>query len=235
MTPSRAAGTKAAIRRQLSSLYGLFVLSMRMFEARDEEDILRLASSSVASLGGFVVGAAYLIERGKLRAALAEPVAGDVDGQVAALEGSEGAISLSAHAWAWAYPLRSRAGLHGYLVLASELEPSEDARFLIKVLVQQTAVAVANASLYHGALASAAELQSLSDERARANRDLTRSVDELARQTRPGCSGSGVGERTGRGGNRLGAAAADQPAGRDRGPLRQRHCLVGSRGNRPLP
>jgi sugar diacid utilization regulator len=42
----------------------------------------------------------------------------------------------------------------------------------------------ANASLYHGALASAAELQSLSDERARVNRDLTRSVDELARQTR---------------------------------------------------
>ena len=157
---------------------------MIMFEARDEEDILRLSITSVASLGPFLVEAAYLIDRGRLESSVTPPSAEGIAERVAALDGRDGPISMPSRTWAWAYPLRTREGLRGYLVLGSEVKPSEDARFLVKVLVQQTAVAMANASLYHNAVAATAEMQSLSDERAHVNDDLSRTVSELARQTR---------------------------------------------------
>ena len=184
MAGSGTARTRLGVRQQPSKLYSLFVLSMMMFEAHDEEDILRLSITSVASLGPFLVEAAYLIDRGKLESSVTPPSAEGIAERVAALDGRDGPISMPSRTWAWAYPLRTRAGLRGYLVLGSEVKPTEDARFLIKVLVQQTAVAMANASLYHTALAAAAEMQSLSDERARVNDELSRTVSELARQTR---------------------------------------------------
>jgi sugar diacid utilization regulator len=91
---------------------------------------------------------------------------------------------MPSRTWAWAYPLRTRAGLRGYLVLGSGVKPTEQARFLLDVLVQQTAVAMANASLYRDAVAAAAEIQSLSDEKARIIDELSRTVSELARHTR---------------------------------------------------
>jgi sugar diacid utilization regulator len=184
MAASGVTSTPSEIREQPSNLYSLFVLSMVMFEAHGEEDILRLSLTSVASLGPFLVEAAYLIDRGKLGASVTPPSAEGIEAQVAALDGAEGSISVPSRIWAWAYPLRTRAGLRGYLVVGSQVKPSEDARFLVQVLVQQTAVAMANASLYRSAVANAADLQSLSDERARINAELGRTVSELARQTR---------------------------------------------------
>ncbi|HEY3717443.1 MAG TPA: helix-turn-helix domain-containing protein [Jatrophihabitantaceae bacterium] len=184
MPASGVAGSKVGARRQLSSLYGLFVLSMMMFEARDEMDILRLSVTSVPSLGPLLVEAAYLIERGQLAAAVTPPTVEGIAEQIAAMDGGDGAITVPAREWGWAYPLRTRAGLHGYLVLSSHVQPSEDDRFLVRVLAQQTAVAMANATLYQNALATAAEVQALSDERARINTDLTRSVNDLAQQAR---------------------------------------------------
>ena len=154
MAASGLARTQVGVRQQLSKLYSLFVLSMIMFEARDEEDILRLSITSVASLGPFLVEAAYLIDRGRLESSVTPPSAEGIAERVAALDGRDGPISMPSRTWAWAYPLRTRAGLRGYLVLGSEVKPSEDARFLVKVLVQQTAVAMANASLYHNAVAA---------------------------------------------------------------------------------
>src|SRR5207248_7980153 len=47
------------LREQISNLHSLFVLSMMMTESRDEDEILSLAVTSVASLGPCRVDGAY--------------------------------------------------------------------------------------------------------------------------------------------------------------------------------
>src|SRR5438874_8473393 len=47
------------LREQISNLHSLFVLSMMMTESRDEDEILSLAVTSVASLGPCVTEGAY--------------------------------------------------------------------------------------------------------------------------------------------------------------------------------
>src|SRR3954462_7759868 len=47
------------LREQISNLHSLFVLSMMMTESRDEDEILSLAVTSVASLGPCTTEGAY--------------------------------------------------------------------------------------------------------------------------------------------------------------------------------
>src|SRR5258705_10288928 len=47
------------LREQISNLHSLFVLSMMMTESRDEDEILSLAVTSVASLGPCTTDGAY--------------------------------------------------------------------------------------------------------------------------------------------------------------------------------
>src|SRR5690349_19008850 len=64
-----AAGTgdvDGGARAQLSNLYGVFVLSIKMFGGRDPAKILALAATAVPSLGSCTVMATYLMDGGKL-------------------------------------------------------------------------------------------------------------------------------------------------------------------------
>jgi sugar diacid utilization regulator len=145
------------LRGQLTNLRALLVLSILMTESSDDEQILRLATSAAASLGGWQI-AGFVIENawwadGRRRAALEPGLAA----QLRALPETGGPVTLDA-AWSWAYPLRSIAGRFGYLVVHAAHEPAVEEQFLAQVLAQQTGVAVSNAQLHGRERDTAAQL-----------------------------------------------------------------------------
>jgi sugar diacid utilization regulator len=145
------------LRGQLTNLRALLVLSILMTESSDDEQILRLATSAAASLGGwqiagFVIGNAWWAD-GRRRAALEPGLAA----QLRALPETGGPVTLDT-AWSWAYPLRSIAGRFGYLVVHAAREPAVEEQFLAQVLAQQTGVAVSNAQLHGRERDTAAQL-----------------------------------------------------------------------------
>jgi sugar diacid utilization regulator len=145
------------LRGQLTNLRALLVLSILMTESSDDEQILRLATSAAASLGGwqiagFVIGNAWWAD-GRRPAALEPGLAAQLRG----LPGTGGPVTLDA-AWSWAYPLRSIAGRLGFLVVHAAREPAVEEQFLAQVLAQQTGVAVSNAQLHGRERDTAAQL-----------------------------------------------------------------------------
>ena len=163
-------------RGQLSNLRGLFVVSATMFDGREADDIVRLAATSVPSLSGCRTRAVYLVIDGVLsRRDDAEPDA-ELVRQVQLLDGGSGLLVLPGGGWDWGFALRGLSGLTGYLVVNAAVEPSTDEFFLLETLGQQTAGALANASLHRRERAQAFELQEL-------NSRLSASVARLKQQT----------------------------------------------------
>jgi sugar diacid utilization regulator len=163
-----------ALRGQLTNLRALLVLSILMTESADEEQILRLASSSASSLGdwriaGFVIGDAWWTAAcgpGTVPAGLA--------GQLPNLPDTGGPVTVLEAGWAWAYPLRSIAGPLGHLIACAPAEPPTEQQFLAQVVAQQTGVAVSNARLHASERRTATEL-------ARTNTALEDTVSVLRR------------------------------------------------------
>ena len=173
-------------RTQVANLAGLFVLSMTMFDRREEADIFRLALSAVANLGSSRAVAAYLttgkgLERFPIPGA--DPVP-SLDAEVAALSGEDGRVTVEEMPWAWALSLRSLGGHSGYLVVGAAAEPTVDEQFLLQVLAHQAGAALTNASLHRREQQAAVELRTLNERAAAANMQLAASVAELQLQTR---------------------------------------------------
>ncbi|MFI6095044.1 PucR family transcriptional regulator [Lentzea sp. NPDC051213] len=188
-------------RGQLSTLYGLFVLSLKMFSGRDPERILALAATSVPSLGPCTVAATYLMTAGSLvRQPAGHPADPELDPLVPELDDRGSGVVLPDGTWRWAFPLRGASGLAGCLVVVAESEPTVDEMFLLKVLGQQTSAALANATLHRKEDAYADRLRRSNDERSEVNARLTTTVNELRHQQRvqevlTGVSASGAGEQ----------------------------------------
>jgi sugar diacid utilization regulator len=166
-------------REHLSKLQGLFVLSQLMAESRDQDHILRLAGSSVPSLGPFRLVGIHLRDSGwsSQAGARGTPRArADIETQLAKLMGGGGPLVVRGHGWAWAFSLRTVEGPVGHLTVACDSEPSAWAHFLLGVLTQQTAIALANARLYARQRAQATELQM-------ANAALATTISALERGT----------------------------------------------------
>src|SRR5579884_3721554 len=120
------------LREQISNLHSLFVLSMMMTESRDEDEILSLAVTSVASLGPCTTDGAYRpagpsaggdLERfrqppGRRRKATAAALA--------ALGADDGPVAVPGAAWGYAFALRSLGGHWGWLVVGAPAEPTAD-------------------------------------------------------------------------------------------------------------
>ncbi|RDI31824.1 PucR family transcriptional regulator [Lentzea flaviverrucosa] len=184
-------------RAQLSTLYGLFVLSMKMFSGRDPQEILALAATSVPSLGPCTVVATYLMTNGSLEL---QPAGGPADPFVSELDDPGSGVVLADGTWRWAFPLRGTSGLAGCLVVVARSEPTVDEMFLLKVLGQQTTAALANATLHRDEDAYADGLRRSNDERSEVNAQLTATVTKLRQQQRvhevlTRVSASGAGEQ----------------------------------------
>lgn len=195
VSPAQAHDSEATLRDQLTSLLSLLALSMRMTESRAERQIIELATTAVPSLvdcrlhGAYLASNGWMLTSGPLDEA---ELRADVEAQFAVLSDAGGAVSIQGEAWGWAFPLRSLAGNLGHLVVGADEQPSSLDQFLLRVLAQQVAIALANARLHERELG-------LSDELRTANAQLAESVDAIRRRaeiherlTRAAMTGTGV-------------------------------------------
>jgi sugar diacid utilization regulator len=128
----------------------LLVLSMLMTRLGDEEQILRMASTAVQSLGPCRSEAIYL--DGSWHPA-GTPSDADcrrkvLESETGALGSQGGPMPAPEGGWSWAYSLSSPGGPAGYLVVTAAHPPRDYEQFLLQVLAQQTGVALANARLH---------------------------------------------------------------------------------------
>ena len=189
-----AAGGDAELRNQLSNLQALLMLSMLMTESGDEGKILHLAATSMPSFGRCHLIGVYLAEGGwrateTLFATLTTRI--EVEKQLRALGRSGGTIAIPGEAWGWALPLRSLEGHVGYFIAGAPEEPSPSEQFLLRVLAQQTGVALANAHLHAKEHATAAELRATNAALAETVQALRQSTQIHDRFTRVAVAGEG--------------------------------------------
>jgi sugar diacid utilization regulator len=177
-----------SLRGQLTNLRALLVLSILMTESADHEQILRLAASAASSLGGWRV-AGFVIagtwwpgpEAPAAKSPAAESLAAEspaaagagLAGQLRALPGDGGPVTVPGAAWSWAYPLRSITA-PGHMIAWAGHEPPAEEQFLAQTLAQQTGVTLSNAQLHARERRTAREL-------AAANAALEETVGTLRR------------------------------------------------------
>src|SRR5918998_1589491 len=148
MTPvsNGAAEGEAVLRDELASCRLLLTLSMVVIGSRDEVEILRIATTTVPSLGGCRTEAVHLDGDWRLVGSVGRPDNADrLHAQLATLDRSGGAVDVDGTGWAWAYHLVGSDGMAGHLVVGCDTEPEPHHRFLLNVLVQHTGVALVNA------------------------------------------------------------------------------------------
>jgi len=175
-------------REQLSALRSLLVLAMLLTQQDSQATIVTVVANAVESLGRCRLKGIYFDGRwqdaqvpGQGAATAGPPRTGLA---TAELPPGGGQVELAGQPWAWAYPLSGPHGPAGYLIVGAAEPPAESERFLLRVLAQQAAVALANAHLRHRERAQAAELQA-------ANLALRRSMAIHERLTRVAMAGEG--------------------------------------------
>jgi len=150
-------------REQLSALRSLLVLAMLLTQQDSQATVLDVVANAVESLGRFQLAGIYFDGlwqdvRVPGRGAAAEGPPGTAV-ITAVLPPGGGQVELADLPWGWAYPLTSPYGAGGYLIVGAAGPPAESERFLLQVLAQQAAVALANAHLHRRERERAGELQ----------------------------------------------------------------------------
>lgn len=179
---------------QLSRLQDLLALSMAMTDCGDERQILELATTAVPSVGRCRLSGVHLVDRGwhPAEGACADPeVRHVVEAQFAVLSNAGGAVTVPGDAWGWAYPLRSLDGDYGYLVVSADEDLARSEQFILQVLAQQVAIAVANARLHARDRATAAQLRTANAALAETVTALERSTAIHTRLTQVAAAGEG--------------------------------------------
>lgn len=179
------------LRDQMSSLCGVFALSMMLFDRVEDDEILKLAASAVPTLGPCRVEGIYLRgdeppRHGDLGTALRT--------HLSALGGADGEVRIAGRAWAWGYPLRGLGGHRGYLVVSAAAPPSYDEQFLVRTLTQQAGAALNSAALYRGERAASEELRERNAQLASVNQDLERRTEIHASLMNVAAAGGGEAE-----------------------------------------
>jgi DNA-binding PucR family transcriptional regulator len=177
--PGTSERASAPLRDQLSNLQALLVLSMLMTESSNENSILQLAATSVPSLGRCHTQGVYLPDGGwrpQVTTFMEAEMRVEIESQLDTLSTNGGALTIDNDVWIWAFPLRSLKGHIGYLVVGAAEEPSSEEQFLLRVLAQQTGVALANAQ-------HRAQEQATAEELRTANAALAETLGALERST----------------------------------------------------
>ena len=169
------------VREQLSALRSILVLAMLLTQQDSQDSILQYVANAVESLGSCTTQGIFLDglwQEVRLPGRKATSLPAVVD----AADG--GPVTLADVPWSWAYPLSSRHGPAGCLVVGAPAPPAESERFLLQVLAQQAGVALANARLHSREREQAEELRL-------ANLGLVRSMKIHDRLTKVALEGEG--------------------------------------------
>lgn len=193
-SPAKLDGENLELRSQLSNLQGLLVLAMLMTESGDEEQILRLATSSVSGLARSRPEGVYLTGEGwRWTAASFGQETGRlaVERQLPGLGSLGGEVEVPGRSWGWAYPLRSLAGDVGFLIVSAEEASVPAEQFLLRVMAQQAGMGLANARLHAQERATAEELAKVNSTLGATVHALRRSMEIHERLTKVAMSGEG--------------------------------------------
>src|ERR1700756_1427306 len=160
--PGQSDGDSPA-REQLSALRSLLVLAMLLIQQDSQAAILDVVANAVESLGRCQLEGIYFDGRWQDvrvpgRRAAAEGPPGTAVITAMLLPGG-GQVELADVPWAWAYPLSSPYGPGGYLIVGAAGRLAESVLFLLQVLAQQAAGALASAHLHRRERERAGELQ----------------------------------------------------------------------------
>jgi hypothetical protein len=182
-------------RAELSDLRALLALSMLMTEAADSDAILALATEAVSSLTPCHVQGILLADGGWRHTA--DPCTGrairaHLEDQVATMGAMGGPVDLLADGWAWAYPMRSLRGNAGFVITGSTHEPSTHQQFQLRLLAQQTGLALTNSRLHAKERANAQELVALNRKLGHTVSALRQGMEIHQRLTDAAASGVGV-------------------------------------------
>src|SRR5882724_10766558 len=150
-------------REQLSALRSLLVLTMLLTQQDSQATILDVVANAVESLGRCQLEGIYFDGRWQDvqvpdRGAVAEGLSSSEVITAILLPGGA-QVELADVPWAWAYPLSSPHGPGGYLIVGAAGPLAESERFLLQVLAQQAAAALAKGHLRHREREQAGELQ----------------------------------------------------------------------------
>ena len=139
------------------------MLAMLLTQQDSQATILNMVANAVGSLGRFELEGICFDGLGQdVRVPGRGAAAGGLlpAGLAAAgLPPGGGRVELAGVPWAWAYSLASPYGPGGYLIVGAAGPPADSEHFLLQVLAQQAAVALANAHLHHREREQAGELQ----------------------------------------------------------------------------
>ncbi|WP_406840097.1 PucR family transcriptional regulator [Streptomyces sp. AHU1] len=162
------------------ALHELVALSRALFDAPDEDEILRLAMAHVVAAGPYSAEAGYLEVGGDL---VPSPRNGAqalaVGRRVRELAGQDGKVTVVGRRWGRALGLRGPGRLHGYLVVTSHSRPTRAERSLLALLVRHTAAALSVAFAHRRQREDALELRRLREERTALQRQLISVMAEL--------------------------------------------------------
>lgn len=241
------------LREQLSDFQGLLMLAMLMTQTEDPEKILHLASTSVPSFSRCQVLGAFIDEQwiSSSTREVPEATRTALDLALPGLTRAGGELQAPGQAWVKAEPLRSLSTHLGFLVVgADDAAPTAEEQFLLRVLSQETGIALVNARLHANERSNADALRSANETLADTVRALERSTEIHSRFTQVAAAGEGqegiaqaLHELTGfpvaiedRYGNLQAWAGPDQPQvySKDSRAGREQMLRRGLRAGRPL-
>jgi sugar diacid utilization regulator len=138
-----------------------------------------LLASAVPSLTRCVLRGTYELDTGWRANGRTTSTIPDLADQIAGLDMAGGSIALDPTdrgEWAFALPLRSFGGIFGYVIVSAAHEPPSPDQLLLRLLAQQTGIALANARLHDRERGGAEQLRDT-------NATLAETVEALERKT----------------------------------------------------
>ena len=158
LDPPSAGGEVAVLREELSAFQPLLALSMLMTVSADTDEILRLATSSMTSLAPCRLAAVRLDGAWWPDPSRSPHHAQQLEAELARLGGRDGEVRVG-DSRGWGFPLVTIGGVMGHIVVSSRRRLADHHRFLVAVLIQHAAAALANARLQARQQATLDELQ----------------------------------------------------------------------------
>ncbi|MFE2810508.1 PucR family transcriptional regulator [Streptomyces nigra] len=179
-----ARGSRPRLPKPADPPDALLAVSRALFDAGDEDEILRLAMDHVSSVGPYRAEAGYLRVHGRLLPGpQAEPDhAPAVDRTVRELAGQDGPVDVPGRSWGRALALHGPGGMQGYLVVTSRSRPTHAQHFLLAMLVRLTAAALSVAGARRRRQEDTLQLYQLRRERATLQQRLISLVVEAGYQ-----------------------------------------------------
>ena len=166
-----------------------------MAEAADEDDILELAAEAVSTLTGCSVEGIYVGD-GQWRRTMTPfdglALRAYLQDHMATLGRMGEAVDIPARPWAWAYPMYSTSGSVGFAVISAAESPHVHDQYQLRLLAQQTGLALTNLRLRLRERRTAAEQAALNARLEETVGALRRGMEIHERLTEAVASGVGV-------------------------------------------